>query len=244
MLAQNSGRESVERQAKIRDADLRPLSPVEKQLGIRRQQVARWDYYLSHKNAYRERLLGAMYKAAALMEPDGTNIRGTQGTGDNEWFTPQEYVERARAVLGEIDLDPATHPAAQERIQAKSFFTQQDDGLKKDWHGRVWLNPPYSQPAISDFISKLIAEIDAGRVTDAILLTHNYTDTAWFHAAAERAHLICFTRGRIRFEAPHGELAAPTQGQAFFYFGKDHRRFGKHFLHVGFMVASFGAFHE
>jgi hypothetical protein len=33
---------------------------------------------------YREKLLGASYKAAALMEAEGSNICGTQGTGDNE----------------------------------------------------------------------------------------------------------------------------------------------------------------
>jgi hypothetical protein len=32
---------------------------------------------------------------------------------------------------------------------------------------------------------------------------------------AHAANLICFTRGRIRFESPTGELASPTQGQAF-----------------------------
>jgi hypothetical protein len=29
------------------------------------------------------------------MEPGDRNIRGTQGTGDDEWVTPVEYIERA-----------------------------------------------------------------------------------------------------------------------------------------------------
>jgi hypothetical protein len=190
----------------------RRMPQLESETGIRHQQVSRWRHYLSDKDAYRERLLGAEYKAAALMEAEGTNIRGTQGAGDNEWFTPPENIKLAREVLGEIDLDPASHRAAQNTVRARNFFTLQDDGVTKEWRGRVWLNPPYAQPAIGHFIDKLVAEIDVGRVTDAILLTHNYTDTSWFHKAAAFSSRICFTRGRIRFIAPHGGVAAPTQG--------------------------------
>lgn len=164
-----------------------------------------------------------------------------RGTGENEWYTPQEYIERARWVLGEIDLDPASSETAQEIIRAKVFFTRMDDGLTKEWHGRVWLNPPYTQPDISNFIYKLIAEIEAERVTGAILLTHNYTDTDWFHHAESRAELICFTKGRIAFVNERGEKAAPTQGQAFFYYGNDEAAFRREFAGVGFIVSSLPA---
>jgi hypothetical protein len=36
---------------------------------------------------------------------------------------------------------------------------------------------------------------------------------------------FCFPKGRIRFVDPNGELASPTQGQTFFYFGTAIRRF-------------------
>jgi phage N-6-adenine-methyltransferase len=210
---------------------------LEEDSGIMHQQVSRWRHWLADEPTYRERLLGAGYKAAALMEAEGTNVRGTQGTGDNEWFTPAEYIELARKVLGVIDLDPASHPLAQKIVQARTFFTKKQDGLSKEWGGRVWLNPPYAQPEIGNFIDKLIAEFVARRVSAAVLLTHNYTDTSWFHNAASVAERICFTRGRIRFEAPHGEIAAPTQGQAFFYFGDDRQLFSSTFAETGFVVA-------
>jgi hypothetical protein len=74
----------------------RRQAQLEDEAGIKHQQVSRWRYCLADCEAYREHLLGAEYKAAALMEPDGTNVRGTQGTGDNEWFTPPEFIELAR----------------------------------------------------------------------------------------------------------------------------------------------------
>lgn len=163
-------------------------------------------------------------------------IRGTQGTGENEWFTPVDYIKLAREVLGPIDLDPATHAQAQNVIRAEQFFTKADDGLAHEWHGVVWLNPPYAQPLIAQFVSKMCAERKAGRVVAAIMLTHNYTDTAWFHEAASIADAICFTRGRVKFYEPDGDVAAPTQGQAFFYFGDDARLFAACFKSVGFVV--------
>lgn len=57
------------------------------------------------------------------------------------WFTPPETIGLVRAVLGEIDLDPATNLTAQAWIQAKDYFTKEQDGLSSDWGGRVWLNP-------------------------------------------------------------------------------------------------------
>src|SRR4030095_7132782 len=165
------------------------------------------------------------------------NVRGTQGTGENEWYTPPEYLAMARDVLGEIDLDPASNDQAQKIIRARQHFTKADDGLKQEWHGRVWLNPPYAQPLLSDVVSKMVAERLAGRVVAAIMLTHNYTDTAWFQEAASAADAICFTRGRIRFyHHLSGEIAAPTQGQAFSYFGSEIALFNERFRSIGFVV--------
>lgn len=187
--------------------------------------------------------IGAL-KAAREQDDDGDGIyddeaaenHRAKGTGDNEWFTPAQYVAAARKVMGAIDLDPATHPVAQEAIQATEFFTREDDALSREWHGRVWLNPPYAQPLIGQFIDKLVSEIEAGRVKQAVLLTHNYTDTAWFHAAQAHAALICFTRGRIKFLDPDGEDCAPTQGQAFFYYGPRIDRFRREFVPFGFVM--------
>jgi phage N-6-adenine-methyltransferase len=164
------------------------------------------------------------------------NLFRSRFTGETEWYTPVEHLERARRALGAIDLDPASSDVAQERVKAAHYYTRESNGLARLWPGRIWLNPPYAQPSIEDFIDKLIKETAEGRTLEAILLTHNYTDTAWFHKAATAASLICFTRGRIAFEAPTGERAQPTQGQAFFYFGPRHSAFASNFADVGFIV--------
>ena len=159
-----------------------------------------------------------------------------QGTGENEWYTPQEHIDAAYAVLGGVDLDPASSEIANQRVKAGKIFTITDDGLSKDWFGRVWMNPPYAQPHIANFIEKLASEYESGKVSEAIALTHNYTDTQWFHRAANSCAAICFTRGRIGFLSPEGKRAAPTQGQAFFYFGDKVNSFAETFRSIGFVV--------
>jgi phage N-6-adenine-methyltransferase len=152
---------------------------------------------------------------------------------NEQWFTPAEYVGLVRAVLGEIDLDPASHDVAQQTVGASVYFTEADDGLSKPWSGRVFLNPPYTQPTIEHFIDKLIDEFAAKRVTAAILLTHSFTGSEWFRKAAMASEAVCFTTGRIRFLSPEGDLASPAVAQAFLYFGDNPNRFARTFAGVG-----------
>jgi phage N-6-adenine-methyltransferase len=163
-------------------------------------------------------------------------IRGTEGTGEFERYTPAKYIEAVRVALGEIDLDPATSNQAQETVRALQYYTEKDDGLALQWEGRVFLNPPYHRELAPAFIDKLVAEFAAGRVTAAILLVNNCTDTDWFDAAVRSCAGICFTHGRIKFHVPKGDDVLPTQGQAFLYFGNDVQRFEDTFCIIGFCV--------
>jgi phage N-6-adenine-methyltransferase len=157
---------------------------------------------------------------------------------NNEWLTPPEILEMARDVLGAFDLDPASCEEANKNVKAARFYSAEDDGLTQEWHGRVWLNPPFSWPEIERFISKLIGEVQAGRVTEAICLTDNKTDTAWFRAANQVAAAICFTE-RIRFlRLDGGRGFVPNRGQAFFYFGPNKQRFAEVFGPLGFFFGT------
>lgn len=196
-----------------------PGPPPLSELGITRDQSSTWQRLAEVPEADFEAAL-----ADEDVKPSASGIvhnHRAQGTGENEWYTPAPYCAAARRCMGGIDLDPASAPLAQETVCAGEFFTAEDDGLVRPWHGRVWLNPPYSRPLIGAFNDKLVEEYSSGRVEAAVMLTHAYSDTAWFYAAARCCSALCLTRGRISFYGPDGRLASPTQGQAFFYFGKD-----------------------
>lgn len=159
-----------------------------------------------------------------------------RNSGDNEWYTPAEFVQAARAVMNGIDLDPASSEVANEVIEAESFYTEADDGLVQPWAGRVWMNPPYAQPAVDRFCARLARTYASGEVTEACVLVNNATETAWFYTIAAQASAMCFPRGRIKFWHPDKELSAPLQGQAVIYLGNNVAAFKREFLPFGFVA--------
>jgi len=210
------------------------VAEAERNTGIKQPQVSKWRNRLQDIDRYRLVLYGAAYRVAMCEEP---NYR-SHGTGD-EWHTPPEYIEVARAVLGVIELDPASSDRARETVKAERYFTREDDGLRQEWHGRVWLNPPYSQPSITNFVNKMLSDRAEGRVSAAIMMTNNCTDASWFQQAAQAADAVCFTRGRIKCrDASGAECGTPTQGQAFFYFGDDASGFIARFREKGVSMVS------
>ena len=188
--------------------------------------IERWRDRTKDEAAFAKALADAKHRAQRIGDLENANtVRGTEGTGEFERYTPAQYIEAARRVLGEIDLDPASCEIAQRTVKAVEYFTAKDDGLAHEWHGRIWLNPPYHRELAPKFIKKLITERAAGRVNAAIMLTNNSTDTAWFDDAVGACNAICFTRGRIKFLEEDGVTPVlPTQGQAFFSLGADVRR--------------------
>jgi phage N-6-adenine-methyltransferase len=153
----------------------------------------------------------------------GTISSSPEYDGDT-WETPDDTLELVRAVLGTIDLDPASNTHAQKRVQATHWLSAKDNALEHNWVGNVFCNPPYSMPLIAQFTSKLIAEYDAGRIKQAIYLVNNCTDAGWCQTLLRRFS-VCFTCGRISFLQGDGQKFATRQGQAIFYLGKHSTNF-------------------
>jgi hypothetical protein len=173
---------------------------------------------------------------AARAEQISSAISNRMGavTGNAEWYTPAEFTDSARVVMGSIDCDPASCEEANQTVRATTFYTKEDDGLVQPWAGTVWLNPPYNAALVKAFANKLIAEIDAGHVEQAVTLTNASTDAGWFHTLANRADGFCFPEGRIRFIEPGGNQ--PGTGilpQVFMYFGPRPTKFRAEFEQYG-----------
>jgi len=150
-------------------------------------------------------------------------------SGENDWYTPSEYIESARFVMGSIDTDPASSEFAQRTVGAARYYTEETDGLDKIWTGNVWMNPPYSMPEIKQFVDRLLSS----DFDEYIVLTNNSSDTSWFHDLLKGSHAMCFTKGRVGFINRAGDKMATRQGQTFFYSGSKVELFASEFSQYG-----------
>jgi hypothetical protein len=128
-------------------------------------------------------------------------------SASNEHYTPIEIVDAARLAMGgAIDCDPATTALVNQRIKATTFYTQADDGLSKEWHGRVFLNPPGGKTGNKSnaavWWAKLVDQYLNGDTSSAIfvgftleILATSQDSPVWLGAFP-----ICIPRHRLAFD--------------------------------------------
>ncbi|MBR8141180.1 adenine methyltransferase [Burkholderia vietnamiensis] len=107
---------------------------------------------------------------------------------NDEWLTPPEWIQ----ALGPFELDPCA-PVVRPWNTARLHFTVEDNGLAREWLGRVWCNPPFGREAAKWL--KRMADHNNG-----IALIPARTETAMFYESVwSRADSVCFVRGRPHF---------------------------------------------
>lgn len=131
-----------------------------------------------------------------------------------EWYTPSWIF----AALGlNFDLDPASPHDFITAVPAAAKYTVFDNGLKKPWFGRVWLNPPYGKKT-PVWMNRMIQH------NNGIALVFSRTDARWFQDAMKAAAAILFISGRIEFvpgrENQHKRSRCGA-GTALFAFGPE-----------------------
>lgn len=159
----------------------------------------------------------------------------------DSWFTPPEYLDSVRTVLGHIDLDPFSSHTANEIVKATHIFSTENSAFDHSWHVanniNVFMNPPYSAGLCGRAVNRFIDQYQAKSFVQGIVLTNNATDTRWFNALVSECNAICFTNHRISFwNADRKHVSGNTRGQAFFYFGKNRSKFKKTFSKHGMIL--------
>lgn len=121
--------------------------------------------------------------------------------GHDEWLTPPEIVK----ALGPFDLDPCA-PITRPWATAAQHYTRENDGLAQQWHGRVWLNPPFGREAVM-WLRKLVQH------GNGIALVPARTETAMFYECVwDVANAVLFMKGRPHFHYVDGRRAPANSG--------------------------------
>lgn len=98
-------------------------------------------------------------------------------------YTTRETMDLCMRLAGvdEWDLDAA---ADKESHWAPKWFDVATDGLKQQWFGRVWCNPPFSD--IEPWVRKANYAVHAGHAkVVAMLLPANRTEQPWWQNCVE-----------------------------------------------------------
>lgn len=161
-------------------------------------QLSKLDSSIGADGKLRTRPATTLWEAESQARSEGINRPHVlNNSGNNEWYTPAKYIELARKVLGTIDVDPASCEYANRTVKAKTYYTADNSGLEKEWHGKVWMNPPYAADLVQKFADKMVCEYEAGNTSEAIVLVNNATETQWFNNMMIAAGAVAFPKGRI-----------------------------------------------
>lgn len=108
----------------------------------------------------------------------------------DQWPTPQYFFDRYYATY-KFNFDVCSSP---QNAKCKNYYTVKDDGLKKQWKGRCWMNPPYGRE-IGKWVKKAYESSKSGATVVCLLPAR--TDTKWFHDYCTKGE-IEFIRGRLK----------------------------------------------
>lgn len=111
--------------------------------------------------------------------------------------------------LGSIELDPCAGHDTQI-AETNWAIERGEDGLRRDWHGFVYCNPPFSQK--ERWIEKMIKH------GNGILILPERGSAPWFGPLADRAQRYWVMGQKINFV---GGPSSNNLGSALFLFGDE-----------------------
>ena len=121
-----------------------------------------------------------------------------------EWPTPAPLFAALNAEF-RFELDACASAA---NAKCERFWDRAADGLRQDWDGPTWMNPPYGAE-IGKWVAKAQRE---SRRSVVVCLLPARTDTGWWHDHVMRAAEVRFIRGRLSFGGVRQEERRAASG--------------------------------
>lgn len=118
------------------------------------------------------------------------------------WSTPQDFFDNLN-----IEFSFKTDVCAtKENAKCCNYYDVEQDGLKQQWTGICWMNPPYGR-AIKHWVKKTYESSLSGATV--VCLLPSRTDTAWWHDFCMNGE-IRFIRGRLKFGGSKNSAPFPS----------------------------------
>lgn len=153
-----------------------------------------------------------------------------------EWYTPPFITTRVKDYFGRIDLDPCSN--IYRSVPAKKHIIGEagEDGLKADWDGVVFINPPWNN--IKPWAEKAIQEVD--KHNHFFMLVPNRTETAWFQLLIASGAKVCLFDSIVNYcKWEDGKLVQKKgiqHGSVLFYIGYNPHLFKHSFRKYGVIL--------
>ena len=128
--------------------------------------------------------------------------QGLMTSNTDLWSTPRDFFDDYNAIY-QFDVDVC---ATAENALCAKFYSPEDNGLSKEWHGVCWMNPPYGRE-IGKWMKKAYESSLHGATV--VCLVPARTDTAWWHDYAMKGN-IEFIRGRLKFGGSKNSAPFPS----------------------------------
>lgn len=175
-----------------------------------------------------ERQMTPELELGSLYQPSLFGAGYIEPAPSDGWCTPEWLLVLVRGFLGAIDLDPCSNDVS--TVNATTSYTERDDGLSHPWAGRVFVNPPYSDP--EPWMRRCSMVGSAGEV---VALPKGDWSTAWWRSYVLTASVRCQLHARVDFVSRRKRTTAPFPS-ALVYWGPRVLDFGRCFEAVGEIV--------
>lgn len=119
------------------------------------------------------------------------------------WSTPDDLYQRLNDEF-HFETDVCAIAA---NAKCSRFFTPEEDGLKQDWTGILWMNPPYGRQ-IGAWVQKAHRASRQGATVCCLLPCR--TDTVWWHRYVTRADEVRLLKGRLKFGGSKNSAPFPS----------------------------------
>lgn len=130
-----------------------------------------------------------------------------------DWATPNDLFQKLNSVFNfTVDVCADSH-----NNKCPNYYSPDIDGLKQNWIGQCWMNPPYNREQIT-WINKAYDE-SLKSASQVVCLIPARPDTrVWHNTIFKNAKAICFIKGRLKFGDSKDSAPFPS---ALIIFGDD-----------------------